>query len=90
MRKFYKKTRFSASACEPGHFRSSFSSRCFPCLVGEYSDTINDETSCTPCPMNTITAQEGSTSISQCNIGKSLIHTGKGVAPEVNFREPIS
>ena len=59
---------FSISACDPGHFRHWYSHRCFPCLVGEYSDTFNARRECTPCPKQITTAQTGSTSSSQCNM----------------------
>ena len=61
------------SVCGRGHELNSTGNGCSPCPYGKYKDSIDANTDpCIDCPSGYSTAEEGSTSSSQCVRGKDL------------------
>ena len=56
------------SGCGKGHYIDTDSNECTLCPIGTYSTTENAE-SCTACPEEQTTSQEGSTINLQCYFG---------------------
>jgi CUB/sushi domain-containing protein len=56
---------------------------CKPCPVGFYKET-SDNSSCTQCPENTVTASEASTDILHCQCLAGFVRTSSGACEEVS------
>ena len=71
--KFFSSFKFAKLECDRGYFRNSTNGvdLCIPCAVGTYSDKENAQW-CRSCSPGYTTSEEGSTSSSECQIGKKI------------------